>query len=75
MFLSSDTSAIEAARLNRRCIGVELKPDLVKSVLQLLSCTRILGSLPFRGLPFNPLQNHGQVGSYGFLDYLSAFSC
>lgn len=29
LFLGSGTSAIEAARLNRRLIGVELKPDLV----------------------------------------------
>jgi hypothetical protein len=32
LFLGSGTSAIEAARLNRRLIGVELKPDLVKYV-------------------------------------------
>ncbi len=32
MFLGSGTSAIEAVRLNRRCIGVELKPDLVEYV-------------------------------------------
>ena len=32
LFLGSGTSAIEAARLNRRLIGVELKPDLVESV-------------------------------------------
>ena len=32
LFLGSGTSAIEAARLNRRCIGVELKPDLVEYV-------------------------------------------
>jgi len=32
MFLGSGTSAIEAARLNRRCIGVELKPELVRHV-------------------------------------------
>ena len=29
LFLGSGTTAIEAVRLNRRCIGVELKPDLV----------------------------------------------
>ena len=32
LFLGSGTSAIEAERLNRRMIGVELKPDLVDSV-------------------------------------------
>ncbi|MFL7792354.1 MAG: DNA methyltransferase [Anaerolineae bacterium] len=32
LFLGSGTSAIEAARLNRRLIGVELKPDLVQYV-------------------------------------------
>ena len=32
LFLGSGTSAIEAARLKRRCIGVELKPDLVAYV-------------------------------------------
>ena len=32
LFLGSGTSAIEAKRLNRRLIGVELKPDLVESV-------------------------------------------
>lgn len=32
MFLGSGTSAIEALNLDRRCIGVELKPDLVKYV-------------------------------------------
>ncbi len=32
LFLGSGTSAIEAARLNRRLIGVELKPDLVEHV-------------------------------------------
>ncbi len=32
MFLGSGTSAIEALNLNRRCIGVELKPDLVEYV-------------------------------------------
>ena len=36
MFLGSGTSAIEAVRLNRRCIGVELKTDLVEYV-----CTKI----------------------------------
>ena len=33
LFLGSGTSAIEAARLNRRMVGVELKPDLVDKVL------------------------------------------
>ncbi len=32
LFLGSGTSAIEAMRLKRRCIGVELKPDLVEYV-------------------------------------------
>jgi hypothetical protein len=32
LFLGSGTSAIEAARLNRRLVGVELKPDLVEYV-------------------------------------------
>ncbi|MEW5957874.1 MAG: DNA methyltransferase [Chloroflexota bacterium] len=32
LFLGSGTTAIEAARLERRCLGVELKPDLVKYV-------------------------------------------
>ena len=32
MFLGSGTSAIEAVRLNRRCVGVELKPELVEYV-------------------------------------------
>nr|HID13564.1 hypothetical protein [Anaerolineae bacterium] len=32
LFLGSGTSAIEAVRLNRRLIGVELKPDLVEYV-------------------------------------------
>ncbi len=32
LFLGSGTSAIEAARLQRRCIGVELKPELVAYV-------------------------------------------
>ena len=32
LFLGSGTSAIEAARLNRRLVGVELKPDLVEAV-------------------------------------------
>lgn len=32
MFLGSGTTAIEAARLDRRCLGVELKPELVEYV-------------------------------------------
>ncbi|MCB0194101.1 MAG: RsmD family RNA methyltransferase [Anaerolineae bacterium] len=32
LFLGSGTSAIEAVRLDRRCIGVELKPELVAYV-------------------------------------------
>lgn len=32
LFLGSGTSAIEAVRLNRRFVGVELKPDLVAGV-------------------------------------------
>jgi hypothetical protein len=32
MFLGSGTSAIEALNLGRRCIGVELKPDLIEYV-------------------------------------------
>lgn len=32
MFLGSGTTAIEAVRLGRRCIGVELKPELVEYV-------------------------------------------
>ena len=32
LFLGSGTSAIEAARLNRRLIGVDLKPDLIEYV-------------------------------------------
>ena len=32
LFLGSGTSAIEAGRLGRRCIGVELKPELVDYV-------------------------------------------
>ncbi|NLF02804.1 MAG: DNA methylase [Anaerolineales bacterium] len=37
LFLGSGTSAIEAERLNRRLIGVELKPDLLESVRHKLS--------------------------------------
>jgi len=32
LFLGSGTAAIEAVRLNRRLVGVELKPDLVEAV-------------------------------------------
>ena len=32
MFLGSGTSALEAINLQRRCIGVELKPDLIAAV-------------------------------------------
>jgi hypothetical protein len=32
LFLGSGTSAVEAARLKRRLVGVELKPDLVEAV-------------------------------------------
>jgi 16S rRNA G966 N2-methylase RsmD len=37
LFLGSGTSAIEAVRLERRCIGVELKPELVTYVKSKLS--------------------------------------
>lgn len=37
LFLGSGTSVIEAARLERRCIGVELKPELVDYVRQKIS--------------------------------------
>ena len=37
LFLGSGTSAIEAVRLERRCIGVELKPDLVQYVRDKIS--------------------------------------
>ena len=36
LFLGSGTSAIEAVNLNRRAIGVELKPELAEYVLQKL---------------------------------------
>jgi len=32
LFLGSGTSAIEAVNMGRRCVGVELKPDLAKQV-------------------------------------------
>jgi hypothetical protein len=37
LFLGSGTSAIEASRLDRRCIGVELKPDLVAALRERLA--------------------------------------
>jgi len=37
LFLGSGTSAIEAERLHRRLIGVELKPDLIQSVGEKIS--------------------------------------
>lgn len=37
LFLGSGTSAIEAVRLERRCIGIELKPDLVAYVREKIS--------------------------------------
>ena len=37
LFLGSGTSAIEAARMGRRCIGVELKPDLAEHVRKKIS--------------------------------------
>ncbi|HEY73273.1 MAG: DNA methylase [Chloroflexi bacterium] len=39
LFLGSGTSAIEAARLKRRLVGVELKPDLVEYVRDKISPT------------------------------------
>jgi hypothetical protein len=42
LFLGSGTSAIEALRMDRRCIGVELKPDLVAYVRDKLE-ERVLG--------------------------------
>jgi len=39
LFLGSGTSAIEAARLKRRLVGVELKPDLVEYVRTKISPT------------------------------------
>jgi hypothetical protein len=41
MFLGSGTSAIEALNLDRRCIGVELKPDLVEYVRSKLPSDRL----------------------------------
>lgn len=37
LFLGSGTSAVEAVRLGRRCIGVELSPELVGVVLRKLA--------------------------------------
>jgi hypothetical protein len=37
LFLGSGTTAIEAARMARRCIGVELKPELVEYVRSKIS--------------------------------------
>lgn len=39
LFLGSGTTAIEAVNLDRRCIGAELKPDLVEYVRGKLPCT------------------------------------
>lgn len=39
LFLGSGTSAIEAVRLNRRLVGVELKPELVAYVRSKISST------------------------------------
>jgi hypothetical protein len=41
MFLGSGTSAIEALNLGRRCIGVELKPELVDTVRAKLPAERL----------------------------------
>ena len=40
LFLGSGTSVIEALRLKRRCIGVELKPELVEYVRRKISPNR-----------------------------------
>jgi hypothetical protein len=45
MFLGSGTSAIEALNLNRRCIGVELKPDLIEYVRNKLPPDRVDGDV------------------------------
>jgi 16S rRNA G966 N2-methylase RsmD len=39
LFLGSGTTAIEAARLGRRCVGVDLKADLVAQVSEKVSLT------------------------------------
>ncbi len=41
VFLGSGTSAIEALNLGRRCIGVELKPDLIEYVRGKLPADRL----------------------------------
>jgi hypothetical protein len=41
MFLGSGTSAVEALNLGRRCIGVELKPDLIQYVRGKLATDRL----------------------------------
>lgn len=41
LFLGSGTTAIEALRLERRCIGVELKPELVEHVRAKLDPQRL----------------------------------
>ncbi len=41
LFLGSGTSAIEAARMGRRCIGVELKPELVDYVRMKIQDTQV----------------------------------
>lgn len=45
LFLGSGTSAIEALNLGRRCIGVELKPDLVEYVRAKLPADRLEGDV------------------------------
>lgn len=45
MFLGSGTSAIEALNLGRRCIGVELKPDLLEYVRGKLSPDQLDGDV------------------------------
>lgn len=44
MFLGSGTSAIEALNLGRRCIGVELKPDLIEYVRHKLPADRVVSA-------------------------------
>ncbi|MBW3622958.1 MAG: site-specific DNA-methyltransferase [Armatimonadetes bacterium] len=39
LFLGSGTTAIEAANLGRRCIGVDLKPDLIAAVSEKIAST------------------------------------
>lgn len=45
MFLGSGTSAIEALNLGRRCIGVELKPDLLEYVRTKLTPDQLDGEI------------------------------